>query len=121
MSRTRIVFGKDGATRTYVDGVLVDGVEPTQHSGPTLMPDLDVAYGGAWKSPIDDTWISSRSQLREHNKRHGVIQSGDLRGEAFKQASLKRQRYNPASMNQNGFSWSTPRTEGRSGGNLTEV
>lgn len=28
-------------------------------------------------SPIDQTLISSRSQLREHNKKHGVTNAGD--------------------------------------------
>jgi hypothetical protein len=41
---------------------------------PYFMPDVDAAYGGSWKSIIDDTEISSRSNWREHNKRNGVLQ-----------------------------------------------
>jgi hypothetical protein len=40
---------------------------------PSYMPDVDVAYGGAWKSIIDDTPISSRTNWREHNKRNDVV------------------------------------------------
>lgn len=41
---------------------------------PYFMPDVDAVYGGSWKSIIDDTEISSRSNWREHNKRNGVLQ-----------------------------------------------
>ena len=41
---------------------------------PYFMPDVDAAYGGAWKSIIDGSEISSRPNWREHNKRNGVAQ-----------------------------------------------
>jgi hypothetical protein len=44
---------------------------------PMFVPDVDVAYGGSWKSIIDGTEISSRSNWREHNKRNGVVDIGD--------------------------------------------
>ncbi len=44
---------------------------------PYFMPDVDAVYGGAWKSIIDGSEISSRSNWREHNKRHGVVDVGD--------------------------------------------
>lgn len=44
---------------------------------PYFMPDVDQAYGGAWKSVIDGSEISSRSNWREHNKRNGVVDVGD--------------------------------------------
>ncbi len=44
---------------------------------PFFMPDVDAAYGGAWGSIIDGTEISSRSNWREHNKRHGVVDVGE--------------------------------------------
>lgn len=44
---------------------------------PTFMPDVDAVYGGAWKSIIDGSEISSRSNWREHNKRNEVVDIGD--------------------------------------------
>ena len=43
---------------------------------PYFVPDVDSAYGGSWKSIIDGTEISSRSNWKEHNKRNGVLQVG---------------------------------------------
>lgn len=39
--------------------------------GPTFVPDI-----APFLSPVDRTVISSRSQLREHERRHGVRQVG---------------------------------------------
>lgn len=57
---------------------------PNIHAGkhsdtgkPYFMPDVDAHYGGAWKSIIDGTEISSRSNWREHNIRNGVVDVGD--------------------------------------------
>lgn len=44
---------------------------------PYFMPDVDSVYGGSWKSIIDGSEISSRSNWREHNKRNGVVDVGD--------------------------------------------
>lgn len=43
---------------------------------PYFMPDVDSAYGGAWKSIVDGSEISSRSNWKEHDKRHGVLNVG---------------------------------------------
>lgn len=43
---------------------------------PHFMPDVDQAYGGSWKSIIDGTEISSRSNWKEHDKRNGVVNIG---------------------------------------------
>lgn len=121
MSSYRKVYGTDGSTRTYVDGVLVDGTEPSaENGGVMLLNDLDKIYGGGFESPIDGTFITSRSHLREHNKRNGVIQTGDVRGEAFKDRVKKRMRYNPEARKANGFSWAEPSVR-RSSANLTEI
>lgn len=49
-------------------------------SAPLVMPDLSAAYGGdGFVSPVDKSLISSRSKLREHNKRHNVRQYGDVK------------------------------------------
>jgi len=44
---------------------------------PMFVPDVDAVYGGEWKSIIDGSTISSRSNWREHNKRNGVVDVGD--------------------------------------------
>lgn len=44
---------------------------------PYFLPDIDAHYGGAWKSIIDGSEISSRSNWREHNKRNDVVDVGD--------------------------------------------
>lgn len=44
---------------------------------PYFAPDVDAVYGGAWKSIVDGSEISSRSNWREHNKRNGVVDVGD--------------------------------------------
>lgn len=81
MPNYRKVWGHDGRTRTYVDGVLVEGVEPAVAATPTVMADIEQHYGEPIISPIDKSVITSRSQLREHNARHGVAQCGDLNGQ----------------------------------------
>lgn len=45
-----------------------------------------------FQSPIDGAWITSRSQLREHERKHGVRQVGnDLKGKIIPETN-KRQR-----------------------------
>jgi len=44
---------------------------------PYFAPDVDAIYGGAWKSIVDGSEISSRSNWREHNKRNQVVDVGD--------------------------------------------
>ena len=46
-------------------------------AGAYFMPDVDAAYGGAWRSIIDGSEISSRSNWREHNKKNDVVDIGD--------------------------------------------
>jgi hypothetical protein len=78
MSRTRKIFFKDGSTVTIVDGVVTEGTLPPEEkpAGPYILPDINAA-SGTFVSPIDGSVISSRSQLRAHNRRHGVDQIGN--------------------------------------------
>ena len=100
--------------------VPIEELAARQHDkNPYLMPDLDVVYNGGFQSPIDDTWITSRSQLREHNNRHGVMQTGDVRGAEARERQHKRCRINPEARNANGFSWVSPKASRN--GNLTEI
>ncbi len=87
-----------------------------------VLPDLDVAYKGGFESPIDGTFITSRSQLREHNIRHDVVQNGDHHGRT-KDIMKKKMRWNPEARSANGFSWaSSENTVSRlRSGNLTEI
>ena len=92
-----------------------------RHEGKSchFLPDLDRAYGGGFESPIDGTYITSRSQLREHNKRHNVIQTGDVRGQQLRDQVKRHMRYNKSLRSDPSFSWIGPRKT--SGGNLTEI
>lgn len=64
--------------------------EPVQNAGPMVMPDIDVVYGGGFRSPIDGEFITSRSQLRRHEIRHGVRQAGDFKRGEIIAAEKKR-------------------------------
>ena len=50
-------------------------------SGPYVVPDLDRAYAkdGGIVSPITGELITSRKQLRAHERQHNVKQCGDFR------------------------------------------
>ncbi len=50
-----------------------EAAEPTTR-GPHFMPDIK-----EFVSPLDFSVISSRSQLREHERKHDVRQCGELR------------------------------------------
>lgn len=48
-------------------------------NGPMVLPDLDRVYGGGFTSPINGEYITSRSQLRRHERSHNVRQAGDFK------------------------------------------
>lgn len=50
-----------------------------RREGPFVLPDIDRVYGGGFKSPIDGEFITSRSQLRRHERTHNVRQAGDFK------------------------------------------
>ncbi len=50
-----------------------------RRDGPFVLPDIDRVYGGGFKSPIDGQLITSRSQLRRHERTHNVRQAGDFK------------------------------------------
>ena len=86
-----------------------------------FLPDINNISGGGFVSPIDDTFISSRSQLREHNRRHDVVQNGDIRGEAGRQMTKKYMDWDPyLTRSSDSFNWSSPTSKPHSG-NLTEI
>ena len=108
MSRYRKIYSPNGAYRVYIDDELIEGCEPvTKKYGPDILPDIEQHYGAPIISPIDGSVISSRSQLREHNIRHGVIQCGDVRGEAVRQKMKDHMYYDP-SLRGKDFSWGQP-------------
>jgi len=53
------------------------------HDGPSIVPDIDRAYGGGFVSPIDGTLITSRSYLRRHNNTHQCRQCGEIPNGTF--------------------------------------
>ena len=65
-------------TWRYIEGVAYEvGVDeiPDKEYAPTFIPDIQ-----PFRSPVDGTMITSRSSLRNHNKRNGVIQTEELKG-----------------------------------------
>ena len=51
---------------------------------PRVMGDLSSIYPeGGFKSSVDGTFITSRSQLAAHNKKHGVRQCGEVDPKAW--------------------------------------
>lgn len=67
--------------RSYVqiDGVLYEkGTEPGRtvvSNGPFIIPDIT-----PFVSPIDRTVVNSRSGIRDHCDRYGVVQTDELKG-----------------------------------------
>lgn len=82
-------------------------------AAPYFMPDVDAAYGGPWKSIIDDSEISSRSNWREHNKRNGVEQvDPDYWGKTdddYVTEIEERMGYDPSLIGHEDFTWKTPK------------
>jgi hypothetical protein len=65
-------------------------------SGPFFMADIQ-----PFVSPLDFTTISSRSQLREHEKRHGVRQCGELKSHT--DFAKETQRWPDTAFNEKNF------------------
>ena len=70
--------------------VTLELVEITDNSGPTprihLIGDIE-----SFVSPIDMTVITDRRQLREHNKKHGVVNSAEFDNAHFQQKAAERE------------------------------
>ena len=82
---------------------------------PYFMPDVDAAYGGSWKSIIDGSEISSRTNWCEHNKRNDVMQvDPDFWGKSddyFVSETRARMGLDAPASNEDGqFSWKAPET-----------
>lgn len=89
------------------------GLEAVNVGKPYFMPDVDRAYGGPWKSIIDDTEISSRSNWREHNKRNDVVNvDADYWGKTedyYVTEIEQRMEYDPSLIGESEvFSWKKP-------------
>lgn len=81
---------------------------------PYYVCDVDAAYGGAWKSIIDGSEISSRSNWKEHNRRNQVEQVGPgYWGENADRDIVKiteeRMGYDPSERSNPDFSWVEPK------------
>jgi hypothetical protein len=81
-------------------------------ASPYFMPDVDSAYGGSWKSIIDGTEISSRTNWREHNRRNGVVQvDPDYWGKTqddYVTENKERMGYDPSLIGHPDFQWKEP-------------
>lgn len=58
-------------------------------SGPFFMSDIS-----SFVSPLDYSVISSRSTLREHERKHGVRQVGDMKPKDFDNAVKRQEAFN---------------------------
>jgi hypothetical protein len=94
----------DPVTQSMVEIV---NAAPLDTLSPYVMPDLEQAYGKPMISPIDDSVISSRSQLREHCIRHNVTQCGELKGSIIPETN-KRHNATRTVNTPDEFSWNTP-------------
>lgn len=91
----------------------------SEFASPYFMPDVDQAYGGAWKSIIDGSVISSRANWKEHNKRNDVVsvgndfwcqgmEGGDTAANLIKKTKQKM-GYDPSLVgNSETFAWKKP-------------
>lgn len=68
-------------------GCLVEIGNETREFGVMVMPDIE-----PFVSPIDQSVVSGRAALREHNKRHGVTNAADYTNE-WKQKAAERARF----------------------------
>lgn len=77
-------------TRTFYNHLTGEWREVTQDdmdrrclqadAGPTIIPDISSVYKeGGIHSPVDGSFITSRSQLRRHNATHQVRCAGDFK------------------------------------------
>lgn len=73
---------------------------------PAFMPDINAVYGDGFKSPIDGRWISSRSQLRAHNRTHRVDQCGDVKIEDYTAYVEKQRDVGDINTKEVSFEWS---------------
>jgi len=88
--RTRIFYNHLTGERTELSEEELSRRLIGHADGPTLIPDLDRVYGGGFVSPIDGSYITSRSQLRRHERTHNVRHAGDFRpGDLIKQENLR--------------------------------
>jgi hypothetical protein len=75
---------------------------------PYFAPDVDAIYGGSWRSIVDGTEISSRSNWREHNRRNQVVDVGDKfwspDGDDAK-TTREKMGYDPSLIGDPSFSW----------------
>ena len=79
---TRYVQNRDTGELEEVSADFTTYQEPLS---PMVMPDID-----SFVSPVDKSIVHSRSQLREHNKIHGVTNSSDYVNE-WQAAAKKRE------------------------------
>ena len=78
--RTRIFFNHQTGERFELSEDQLDERRAAKDSGPFVMNDLSSAYkDGGILSPIDGSFITSRSQLRRHNATHNVRSAGDFK------------------------------------------
>ena len=103
--RTRIFFNHQTGERTELpEDQAAERQAAQDSSGPFVLRDINAIYkDGGIVSPIDGSFITSRSQMRRHNATHGVRQAGDFKpGELIAKEKARveasRQRANGGSV-----------------------
>lgn len=114
-------FKYDRESGEVLPAHIVEAKQAKENPSFYLLPDLDVAYGGGFESPIDGQFITSRAQLREHNIRHDVMQAGDDHGQ-HREKMRQHMKYDPSRRGDGTVEWKQARDPRllRSG-NLTEI
>ncbi len=101
--RTRIFFNHQTGERFELSEDQIAERRNKQDS-PFVLKDVNAAYkDGGILSPIDGSFITSRSQLRAHERTHNVRQAGDFKpgeliGKERARVAAIRQRANGGSV-----------------------
>ena len=80
----------------YIQRVNADGTSRFDPVGSSTVRTLQGAIHGAiqsFVSPVDGSVITDRNQLREHNKRNGVVNAEEFSQGHFDRAAEKRAQF----------------------------
>ncbi len=83
MARYRQVINEDGSS-TFVP---LDEAAIRRDAGHSIHGDIE-----PFRSPVDGSVISDRKQLREHNKKHGVVNAEEFSPEFYERKAKERAR-----------------------------
>ena len=85
MARWRQVYNKETKKSEFIP---IDDAARARTSSAYIHGDIQ-----SFVSPVDGSVISDRRQLAEHNKRHGVVSSGEFSQEFYDRKAEERARH----------------------------